>query len=468
MKPRAFEMRAIVLMLFLASACATPGGGQEPEQPLRAQHSLGVQRILVLAVSFPNVTGERSLSQIREHVLERTAEYYSRMSHGKTSLTGEVKGWYRLPRSLSDYQVSPYNIEVDRRRVWRLVEDALTAAEKDVVFSQYNHIIIVVGAETRPGAGYGMIAYSANPGMLSEKIRRGGARMEKITTRGGQQFNGGIIVVAQNAHTGHIVHDLAHALGGVVGGKRPIPDLYDTVLQGKVGPLTMETFPKFTIFMGPWDVMSRHFVERGQSPPGMSSFTRLRMGWIGDDQVVEVPPGESRAVTLRPMGGGQGTLVIKIPGRSGTYYLLENRQRLPSDPVLPTNGLLVLHVDEAKEDGDGIVRVVDANPKVSDFGAATFGVNVGQTPSAGLLQDVAIEVLWQRETDLAVMVTRRSLAPEVQAVAKRIREIDHQLKGAPQSPSSTQARADLTAAGELVLQTKVSDARAMLESIRWP
>lgn len=352
--------------------------------------------------------------------------------------------------------------------MWRLVEDTLNAAEKDVVFNQYNHIIIVVGADTRPGVGYGMIAYSANPGMLSERLRRGGVRMEKIATRGGQHFSGGIIVVAQNAHTGHIVHDLAHALGGVVGGKRPIPDLYDTVLQGKVGTLTLETYPKFTIFMGPWDVMSRHFVERGQPPPGMSSFTRLRIGWIGDDQVVEVPPGESRAAILRPLGGGQGTLVIRIPGRWGTYCLVENRHKLPSDPVLPTSGLLVLQVDESKEDGDGIVRVVDANPKAANFDAATFGVNAGQTPSVNLLQDVAIEVLWQRETDLAVMVTRPSLAAEVQVMARRIREIDHQLKGAPQSPSSTQARADLTAAKELLLQTKVSDARAMLERIRWP
>ncbi len=468
MKLRTSNLSLIGALLFLASACATTGGGPEAGQPLRAQHALGVQRILVLAVSFPDVTGQRSLSQIREHVLERTAEYYSRTSHGKTTLTGEVKGWFRLPRPLGDYRVSPYNIEVDRRRVWRLVEDTLNAAEKDVVFNQYNHIIIVVGADTRPGVGYGMIAYSANPGMLSERVRRGGVRMEKIATRGGQHFSGGIIVVAQNAHTGHIVHDLAHALGGVVGGKRPIPDLYDTVLQGKIGPLTLETYPKFTIFMGPWDVMSRHFVERGQAPPGMSSFTRLRMGWIGDDQVVEMPPGESRAVTLQPLGGGQGTLVIRVSGRSGVYYLLENRQRVPADPVLPAGGLLVLHVDESREDGDGIVRVLDADPKVSDFGAATFGVNAGQTPSAHLLQDVALEALWQRDTDLTVMVTKRSLAPEVQAIAKRIRTIDHQLKGAPQSPSSTQARADLTAAMELLLQTKVSDARAMLERIRWP
>ena len=68
---------------------------------------------------------------------------------------------------LDDYKVSPHNVEVDRRRVRLLVEDALNAAPKDVALGQYDHIILVVGAETRPGIGYGMIAYSANPGMLS-------------------------------------------------------------------------------------------------------------------------------------------------------------------------------------------------------------------------------------------------------------------------------------------------------------
>lgn len=125
------------------------------------------------------------------------------------------------------------------------------------------------------------------------------------------------MVVAHNARVGHVVHDLAHALGGAEGGKRLVPDLYDTVLQGKVGPLTHESYPKFAVFMGPWDVMSQHFITRDGPTPGMSSFTRLRLGWIEDQQVVEITPGENRAVTLAPLGDGQGTLVLRIPGRWG-------------------------------------------------------------------------------------------------------------------------------------------------------
>lgn len=469
MRRRSWKLGLIGVMLFLVSGCATTDGAGKAEGLVHAQYALGVQRVLVLAVSFPGVPTDMPLRKVKERALDNVADYYAKASYGKTTVVGEVKGWYQLPRPLEDYKVSPYNINVDPARVRHLLEDAFSAAEKEVSFNQYNHIIVVVGVRTSPGVGYGMIAYSANPGMLRRGLmRKGGARMETIITRGGQSFNRGIIVVAQNALLGHIVHDLAHAIGGIVDGKRPIPDLYDTVAQGKAGPLTHESYPKFAYFMGPWDVMSQHFTKRDQPPPGMSSFTRLRMGWIGDDQVVRVSPGESRAVTLQPLGTSRGILVIRVPGRGSTYYLLENRQELPGDPAMPATGLLVLHVDESREDGDGIVRVVDANPKVPHFDAATFGVGLGQTPSVNLSRDVAVEVLWQQNMDLTVMVTEQSRAPEIQAAAKRIREIDARLQALPESSASAQAKAELTNAMELLLQLKVNDARGKLDNIEWP
>jgi M6 family metalloprotease-like protein len=398
--------RVLALAAALGAVCASVGGEAPAADELRAQHALGVQRVLVLAVSFPGIEPGRTLAQVRERVLEQSARYYAAQSWGKVELVGDVKGWYRLPRPLDEYKVSPNNVEVDRRRVRLLVEDAMNAAEREVAFDRYDHIIVTVGVDTRPGVGYGMIAYAANPGMLSRYIRRD-VQMHEIRTREGQRFAGGIVVVAQTAHPGHIVHDLAHALGGAIGGLRPIPDLYDTVLQGKVGPLGIDVYPKYTIFMGPWDVMSRHIITPRDPVPAMSSFTRLRMGWIAADQVVEVGPGQSRTVTLAPLAEGRGTLVVKIPGRRQTYHLLEYRRRMRGDPVPPAPGLLVLAVDESRADGDGIVRVVDANPGVPDFGAATFGLGPGQTPSLKIPPDATVEVVSQQEGELLVRVTRR-------------------------------------------------------------
>jgi M6 family metalloprotease-like protein len=398
----------MVAVMGLLFSYGVPGAAAPP----RAQHALGVQRVLVLAVAFPDVPDVPGLGKIREHMLDEPAEYYALSSYGKTQLQGTIKGWYRLPRPLAEYKVAPENIQIDRRRVRRLVEDAFNAADKDVVFDRYDHVIIVVGVRTQPGVGYGSVSQSANPGTLQvEGVRHGRARMETIVTRGGQRFSGGIGIMAQNAKVGQVAHDLAHALGGVVDGKRVVPDLYDTILQGKVGPLSYESYSKFTVFMGPWDLMSRHLIEPQLPPPGMSSFTRLRMGWIGSDQVVEVTTEEKREVTLSSLADGKGTLVIKVPGPRGTYYLVENRQKSAGDPVVPATGILILHVDESREDGDGIVRVVDANPKVPDFGAATFGNGPGQTASALLQGNIAVQVLSQSGTDITVLITKTSRAP---------------------------------------------------------
>ena len=172
---------------------------------------------------------------------------------------------------------------------------------------------------------------------------------------------------------------------------------------------------------------------------------------------------------MSPLADGKGTLVIKVPGRWGTHYLLENRQTLPGDPILPATGLLILHVDESREDGDGIVRVVDANPRVADFGAAAFGVNPGHTPSARLPRDTAVEVLWQRGADLTVMVTTASRAPEMQAVAARISGTrTGNFRELPESPAHAQARADLAAAMDLLVQMKAVDASATVDAIKLP
>jgi len=225
MKRRILEIGLVVLMVFLFLTFAAIRNGHGTEQPIRAQYALGVQRVLVLAVSFSDTNQEMPLPQIRRRLFGPTAKYFVQASYGKTMLTGDVKGWYKLPLPLSRYKVPAENAHLirDRHLVQLFVQDALNAAEKDVVFNQYNHIIIVPGVKSGFNVGYGSPCLAANPGILAGSGRRGNGRMVTITTRGGQQFSGGIIIVAQNVPYGLAVHDMAHAMGGVVDGDRVIP-----------------------------------------------------------------------------------------------------------------------------------------------------------------------------------------------------------------------------------------------------
>jgi len=124
--------------------------------------------------------------------------------------------------------------------------------------------------------------------------------------------------------------------------------------------------------MGPWDVMSSHFIEKKKPPPGLSSFTRIRLGWISPDQVLLVNPGETQSGLLWPLAEQGKILAVKIPLSAGQYYLVENRQPINYDRVLPDSGILILKVDPNAVEGTGTVKVMDADPSSPGFKHATY------------------------------------------------------------------------------------------------
>lgn len=124
--------------------------------------------------------------------------------------------------------------------------------------------------------------------------------------------------------------------------------------------------------------MSQHFIERTLPPPPPSSFTRLRLGWIAPEQIATVKPGATREVVLAPLASGNGTLVLRVPLTGRQYLLVENRQKVGGDAVLPAAGMLVLEVDPTRPEGTAIVRTVDANPAVPKLYGAPFRPGAGE------------------------------------------------------------------------------------------
>ena len=181
----------------------------------------GEQGLLVLAVRFPGVEPRVSLETIRQKVTADLDNYVKAQSYGLTWLKPEFLGWVSLPDSLSAYQISPDNFKVDRTRVRKLVEDAMTAVEDKVDFTRYQNILVIPGVSTVPGKGYGMMCYCANPGMLTGV--RGNPRFVTLRSTGGREFTGGIFVGTENAPLGMFAHDFFHALGGVYADKRLVP-----------------------------------------------------------------------------------------------------------------------------------------------------------------------------------------------------------------------------------------------------
>jgi len=157
--------------------------------------------------------------------------------------------------------------------------------------------------------------------------------------------------------------------------------------------------------MGAWDIMSQHFVEKGKPPQGLSSFTKIRLGWIKKQQVQFVKPGETSFALLSPLSKGGDHLVVKILADKWRHYLIENRQPIGFDRVLPDSGMLILEVHPDAEDGTGGVKVKSAISSPS-FDQATYKLEVSnRNVFVDKQNNISIIPLWKEKENLGVLVT---------------------------------------------------------------
>jgi len=205
----------------LFSIPGTMPAKEDPFLGLQSEQARGEQHVLILAVRFPGAEPSFPLQRIRRKVVQGLNKYVKEQSYGLAWVKADFRGWIRLPDPIQKYKVSPHNFKVDRTRIKKLIEDSMTAVVKEVDFSQYQHILVIPGAFTTPGKGYGMICYCANPGMLSG-VRKN-ARYVSMESKGGKPFRGGVFVAAENAHLGMFAHEFSHALGGIHKNKRLVP-----------------------------------------------------------------------------------------------------------------------------------------------------------------------------------------------------------------------------------------------------
>ena len=136
----------------------------------------------------------------------------------------------------------------------------------------------------------------------------------------------------------------AHEYGHVLG----LPDLYDG--------------SRDTWGLGYWCLMAYGAnLSRGnemRSPVHMSAWCKERLGWVTPVVVTQnlwdivIPPVETNSVVYKVWRDG-------IPG--GEYFLLENRQNLGFDDILPGKGLLIWHIDHTSTPTTNLVDLEEAD-----------------------------------------------------------------------------------------------------------
>jgi immune inhibitor A len=378
---KAMERRIISFVLLMVSIYLWPMVSSSPARNFPeatkrrfrttpvATPSGAVEKGMILLIEFPDVKHDVTRKFVTERFFDRLNRYVQEMSYGRVWIGGQVtEKWYRMPDSVSQYRISSRNLEVDKSRIRKLIDDSLNAVDRDVDFSQYSFTAIFMGARLQD---YGMIGLCGYPGML------GWSSDTVLKSKSGQVVKGGVAIFSFQAHLGTLFHDVAHILGGVKDGKRVLPCLYDHDLQAKPGDMR-QTFIDATINMGFWDPMSCHFYKRDIPPPGISSWTKMRLNWIDPSRVKVVKPGEKTQILLGPLEDKSSEiLVIKIPISETTYYLIENRQPIGFDKNLPGSGVLIMVADDRIPEcrhGKAPVKLIDANPKVPHLEGAAFDI----------------------------------------------------------------------------------------------
>ncbi|MBV8834212.1 MAG: hypothetical protein JO108_33860 [Acidobacteriaceae bacterium] len=326
---------------------------------------------LVVQVGFPDVRRAPPRELVEQRFLNGPDHYIREMSYGRVCLSGTITGRrYILPGPIAHYWVPWQNLQVDKSKLRRLVNDTLSLAERDYDLSKYDFVMFVLSANAMEWGNQGLTAY---PGLL-------GWDVSSLLTPSGHKINGGIAIYALSAQVGKVFIDLAHVIGGVKDGRRVMPNLYDqdtaSASNVEIGAATLGALMQSQFNMGAWDPMSCGMCRQLPGAPGITSWTRLRLGWLDQAKVRTVNPGETADITLGALEeGSSSTLAIRLPLGLATYYLVENRQKIGQDGNLPTAGVLIMRADDEVAEsrfGRAPVRLANANPSVPHLDGAAF------------------------------------------------------------------------------------------------
>ena len=387
-----------------------PGGSPDiayaqAASPARRASCANPLRPLVIQVEFPDVGRKIETHFVRRKFLEEPDRYIREMSYGKACLAGEVtRKWYRMPASIERYWVPWQNLKVDKDNLRRLVADSVGQVERDMDVTRYDFLILALAATAKDWGNQGLNTY---PGLLGIKDD------SALLTPGGRKISGGIAVYAQSANLSKVFHNIAHIIGGVKNGRRVLPDMYDQDIASSskeaIGPLVLTALVRAQLHMGAWDPMSCNVCRQLPDAPGITSWTRLRLGWLNESKVRTINPGENVEVRLGPLAdGSSSTLAVRIPLTPTTYYLLENRQKIGQDKNLPASGVLIMYADDDNPEprlGRAPVRLVNADPAIPHLDGAAFeiGKNAAFSDAANRVEIRLLKKGWGcvRHTDRA-------------------------------------------------------------------
>ena len=293
----------------------------------------GTQKAIVIFVDFSDKTSQTvaaSFSTLLFGAGSSLTNYYDAVSYSKLSVTGQVAGWFRAPKTYAYYCYGQYGTDgAYPHNAQRLVENAVDLANPTVNFAQYDvdgdsYVDALFVVHAGPGAEYTGSAndiWSHAWGINTKNVD--GVKVSAYSMEPEYWVTPGDMTI------GVYCHELGHVFG--------LPDLYDT-------DYTSEGLGNWSLMAaGSWNG------NDGDQPAFLDAWCRVYLGWVTpstlrkDITAVNIPAAETTAIVYKLWS--QGTAVNE-------YFLVENRQKYSYDRGLPGAGLCIYHVDDGQSTND--------------------------------------------------------------------------------------------------------------------
>lgn len=337
--PHYLSVNKIVTLMF-AGLAATAAFAQGPTKAIvkPSQPVTGNKKALIILADFPDrpfTVGDtnewvNSLANEEGYSEGRYAgsvkDYFKSQSRGLLHLDFDVTGPYRMPKKQTYY--GEKNAIRPDAHIGEMIVTACRMADSDVNFADYDwdgngelEMVFVLYS------GYGEHV-SNNTSLIwpkqatltlsdyGEPLELDGVVIDTFACS--CELNGK--EGSEPTGIAAICHEYSHCFG--------LPDLYD-----KYG---------LAYGAGPWSLMDRGmYLDDGYTPCGYSAYERWYSGWMEPTELSE--PVSVRG--MNPLEAGGEAYVIYNDGNRNEFFVLENRGKTGWDAALPSEGLLIWHVD---------------------------------------------------------------------------------------------------------------------------
>lgn len=257
-------------------------------------------------------------------------DYFKAQSAGQFELDFDVVGICQLKNPCSYYGGNDAYTGNDLRAGEMVAEACQWAATQEVDFSKYDWdgdgevdqvFVLYAGKGEANGGAKSTVwphMYYLSASDYGKSLSFNGVTVDTYACSA--ELNG----YGKLDGIGTFCHEFSHCMG--------FPDLYDTSYSGWFG-------------MGDYDLMcAGNYNNDGKCPAGYSAYEKHECGWLTYQDVTNIE--EDLNVTgLKAISEGGSAYVVKNKAHEDEYYIIENRQNTGWDAYLPSEGVMITHVD---------------------------------------------------------------------------------------------------------------------------